>query len=98
MYSMRHIKLIVDRAWLVPFLIAASLAIAVFVDFFVWPTYNSAILYAVPLALGARYASLRVVIALGVIAVALDLVSLYVTQIPIGLWAFTLLALSLIAF
>jgi signal transduction histidine kinase len=97
-YRMRHLKSILDGVWLVPILIAASLAIAVFIDFFVWPTYNSAILYAVPLALGARYASLRVVIALGVIAVALDLVSLSVTQIPIGLWPFTLLALSLIAF
>jgi signal transduction histidine kinase len=98
MCNMRYIKLILEGVWLVPFLITASLAIAIFIDFIVWPTYNSAILYAVPLALGARYASLRVVIALGVIVVALDLVSLYVTQIPSGLWPFTILALSLIAF
>jgi signal transduction histidine kinase len=74
-----------------------SLVAALVIDFAIWHNFNLTILYAVPIAIAARYSSPLVVLLTTIVAVAADLASLYQEQIPLTLWPVTLIALLMIA-
>jgi signal transduction histidine kinase len=76
--------------------IVASLFITALIDFVLEPSFNVSILYAIPLAIAGTYSSLRTVVVTGVVALALNVVSLYLDQLPFALWPYSLVAMFLV--
>ncbi len=82
----------------VPFLlIGAAFGIAVWLDFFVWPGQQTAILFVLPLAIASRFAGLRTVTAVAVLALICDGISATQTTDPLDLTIVRAISLMVIA-
>lgn len=80
-------------------IITLSLLVAFVIDrVLVPPSYIVTSLYAIPILLTARRFCARMVAGVGVLAVILNLLSVYLDQTPLDGWIFALLALLLIIY
>jgi signal transduction histidine kinase len=66
--------------------------------FLVPPSYAAASLYAIPILMTARRFSPRTIVGVGLLAISLTLLSVYLDQTPLGGWLFGLLSLPLIIY
>lgn len=79
-------------------IIAALFVVAAAAEYYVWPSERVTILYALPLAVAARYVSQRAIIGLGVLAVALNTPTALAGRVAWELSAIIYVSLALIAF
>ena len=90
-------KILERRILLVWVLIISTLLAAALFDVVIWPSPDLPILYAVPLAIAARYVSRQSVISVAAVAIGFDLVSIVVSRPPLALWPFTAASLVVVS-
>ena len=79
-------------------LIGVSLLAAFVIDRFLMPPgYVVSSLYAIPILLAIPRSPSRVVAGVSLVALTFNLLSIYLDRIPLGVWAFSLFGLLLIA-
>jgi signal transduction histidine kinase len=76
--------------------VPASLAVAVVVELLIPPRYAVAIVFAVPIVVAAWLSSTSVTIAVGMVAVVLNILDYYAEGVPVALWPIGVLPLGLI--
>jgi signal transduction histidine kinase len=76
--------------------VLASLAVAVLVELLIPPRYAVAIVFAVPIVVAAWLSSAVVTVAVGLVAVVLNILDYYAVGIPVRLWPIGVLPLGLI--
>jgi len=91
------VKILKRRALLVWVLIVVTLFAAAVFDVMIWPSPDLPILYAVPLAIAARYVSRQSVVVVAVAAIGFDFASIVVSQPPLQLWPFTAASLVVVS-
>jgi signal transduction histidine kinase len=72
------------------------LAVAVLVEFMIPPRFAVAIVFAVPIVVAAWLSSATVTIAVGLVAVVLNIVDYVIAGIPVTLWPIGVLPLALV--